>query len=131
MTRRVWRTPRVIPKEARTIPLPGNEDRGNGLDDDRYFSCWHCGFTCDSDRDSLGGFGDGVSYSDAIIESVPTVGDPLTSVSVLGNPHYQVALELGMDGNPKEIRHEIIPVVNNGCPLCGTLNWRETRRSRK
>jgi len=55
-----------IRKESRTIPLYGDADRGNGLDDGRYFRCWNCGFICNIDRDALGGSEsrDGISYED-------------------------------------------------------------------
>jgi len=122
---------RRLPRQSKTIPRKGNPDRGNGLDDGRYYRCWHCGFlACNEDRDALGDgqSGNGVSHEDYYNPAVGGSydGDPLNSVTVLGGSieHFHVTLELGSDGEPKGIRHDLRPVVNSGCPFCGSLNWR-------
>lgn len=82
------------------------------------------------DRDALGDgqSGDGVSHEDYSIPSVGGSydGDPLTSVTVLDGDieHFHVALKLGSDGEPEAIKHSFKSIVNQGCPFCGSLNWR-------
>jgi hypothetical protein len=124
------RDSRKRPKESRTIPLLGNQDRGNGEDFGKYYRCWNCGFTCDVTRDSLGG-SQSKGADNHEDYHTPSYGSKdysseLNGLSVLGGDvgHYHVALELGSDGNPKNIRHDIKSVVTGGCPFCGTMNWR-------
>lgn len=125
MSKRKWRNSRRLPKESRTIPLPGNRDRGNGLDFRKWYTCWHCGFTCKLGRDALGGTSSraGTAYEDVITPSDPSLND--INYSVLGGPinNFEVSLELGSDGNPKVIRHDFESVIAGGCPFCGCRNW--------
>ena len=144
-----------IRKESRTILLYGDPDRGNGLDDGRYYRCWNCGFICNIDRDALGGqeSRDGISYEAFTLDTDPS----LNSISRLGgsfspstiSPKERVGgtTERGtgfigrlaiMSGNPSFITlaigntidgiqlepYYIKPVVNSGCPFCGSLNWK-------
>lgn len=117
---------RRLSKESRTIPLKGDRYKGNGEDYGKYYRCWNCGHICDSDRDALGS-GLGVAQEDYTENATGSNnGDPLTSIAIMGGEsvnHY-VALELGSDGNPKEIRHDFQTVINSGCPFCGCRNWR-------
>jgi len=111
---------RKIPKQSRTVPLYGSQERGNGEDANRYYRCWNCGFTCDKDRDVLGGSTsrDGLSYTDytnSVYEGQAVLG---------GHNHVHVVLENGADGLPKSILHSHKVEVDSGCPFCGTLNWR-------
>ena len=114
-----------LPKQSRTIPLHGDRDRGNGEDFRKWYTCWHCGFTCKLGRDALGGTNSraGTTYEDSIIPSDPSLEDK--NYAVLGGPinNFEVALELGSDGNPKEILHHYTSVISKGCPFCGTMNW--------
>jgi hypothetical protein len=123
MSKSKWRNQRRLPKESRTIPRRGNRDRGNGLDFRKWFNCWHCGFICKLDRDELGGASSraGTAHEDYLTPSDPSINN----VSVLGGPinNFQVSLELGSDGNPKEILHGFKSVISSGCPLCGCRNW--------
>jgi hypothetical protein len=113
---------RKLPKQSRRIPLPGNSDRGDGLDHGKYFMCWNCGFVCDVDRDELG-------------DAETRAGDNQTSYSTpaYGNAggnaetaleDYTVVMELGPDGTAKGVRHPIMSDVTGGCPFCGSKNWR-------
>lgn len=113
-----------IRKESRTIPLYGDRERGNGLDDGRYYRCWNCGFICNVDRDALGGpeSGDGKSYEAFLIPTDPS----LNSVSRLGGSEEPSTVSLALDiaGDTITETHAIQSVINQGCPFCGTLNWR-------
>lgn len=113
---------RKLPKESRTIPLDGSNERGNGLDYHRFYRCWHCGFICDIDRDTLGG---SKSLSGVGYEAASSEADPYNNnVGVLGGPDETVvSLALDSAGNPKEVYHTFKPVISGGCPLCGTTNW--------
>jgi hypothetical protein len=117
-----------VPSRSRTIPLKGDPYKGNGEDYGRWYRCQNCGHTCDIDRDAQGS-GLGVSHEDYIENATGTKannGDPLTSIAILGaeSENHFVALELGVDGNPKGIRHDFQTVINNGCTFCGCRNWK-------
>ena len=142
-----------IRKEARTIPLYGNPDRGNGLDDGRYYRCWNCGFICNIDRDKLGGHGDGISYEDfpvpfdASLNSVSRLGGSigpsaispktraggstlrgggfLGRICMMVGISFWTTLAIGplLDSVMTD-KHHIMPIVDAGCPFCGTLNWK-------
>ena len=120
------RRQRRIPRESRTIPLKGDPYKGGGEDYEKWYRCWNCGHPCNEDRDALGS-GSGVSHIDYIENATGSNdGDPLTSIAIPGGEsiNHFVALELGSDGNPKVIRHDLETVINNGCPFCGCRNWR-------
>jgi len=114
---------RKLPKQSRTIPLPASSERGNGLDAGRYFRCWHCGYICNIDRDSLGG---AQSQSGvALQEYEPESDTGVFNVPVFGGlDSAYVVPEAGADGAAKEIRRSIEPIVSGGCPFCGSLNWK-------
>lgn len=111
-------------KVAKTIPI-----HGVGEDEGRRFHCWYCRFPCDVERDTLGGDNEreGMEREDY---STPTYGatngDKLSGILVLGGSieHFHVIMENGSDGNPKGILHSFKPVVAQGCPFCGSKNWR-------
>ena len=111
---------RKLPKESKTLPIYGHPDRGDGEDEGKYFRCWHCRFVCNVDRDELGGpdSRNGVTATE------------YTQVDQYGNTAYHC---VGAHGDTQTVcearggtwsstRYE--PVVNSGCPFCGTLNWR-------
>lgn len=126
-------------KESRTIPIPGNTERGDGEDDGKYYRCWHCGFICDVERDELGDAESthGVSYriydqqysSDGnvikrkgSIDGTLDDGTALIDMTALGKG--LIVLKNGLDGTPQGIRENWEPNVTSGCPLCGCRNWR-------
>ena len=114
-------------KDSRTIPRHGDPVQGDGRDDRRFWTDWHCGFVCDIERDALGDSQtrNGVTFEDLPIPALGRDQDPFTGIVVLGGiGHIQVALENGSDGTPKTIRHDLRPVASRGCPFCGTMNWR-------
>lgn len=112
---------RTLPKESHTIPLEGNKDRGDGLDYKRWYRCWNCGWICDIDRDALG---DGESLSGEGYADATAFTDPsIDNMGVLGGEDAVISLELGADGQPKEILHHLQSVISSGCPFCGSLNW--------
>ena len=119
---RTSRRSRKLPKESRTIPLKGNKISGNGEDFKRYYRCWHCGFTCDETRDSLG---DAQSRSGVHAVTYQPTSYP-EGKSVMGGSitHYQTSLKLGSDGEPQDLWAYYKPEVSGGCPMCGSLNWR-------
>ena len=66
---------RKLRKDSRTIPYYG-EDEDAGI----LYRCWHCGFICNSDRDSLG---DSKSRSGAIYEDYnPTENTVMRNMGV-------------------------------------------------
>lgn len=124
------RNSRKTKGRARTIPLKGNNIRGNGEDSGKYYRCWNCGFTVDSTRDSIGGehSGSGDNHLDF---HEPAFGakdtsDDLNSLSVLGGDigHFEVALENVGDGTTEKIRHDFKSDMTGGCPMCGTYNYK-------
>ena len=142
--------------ESRTIPLYGSVERGNGLDDGRYFRCWNCGFVCNEDRDSLGGSEsrDGIYYEDFPIpvygadtavdnSDIARLGGSIANQTIVaeriqypafvGQPYYpgQPVAPDAMQADDDDFDpiyqsryHHIKPVVGQGCPFCGSLNWR-------
>jgi len=118
-----------IRRQARTIPLKGSDERGNGLDAGVWYRCWNCGFICSTDRDSLGGpeSGSGVIVQDfAVPVHGAETGIPNSGIARLGGVLSQVTLALGVDdlGNTQPIEEHHMPVVSGGCPFCGTLDWK-------
>jgi hypothetical protein len=111
-----------LPKQSRTIRLPGNKDRGSrsaggtGEDFRKYYRCWHCGFVCNEDRDSLGGIssGDGITF----VEFAGSVGSGYLSLGALNNKFIVIS------NRTPDVKRNFKPVVDSGCPLCGSLNWR-------
>lgn len=142
--RRGIRKSKVRPARIRTLPV-----RGKGDDAGRFYRCSYCGFICDIERDRLEGdrakAGNGTQISvvpselsdDLTIHS----GGELTfsfdfdavfgssdagAVAVLSGDlnFFHTAMENGMDGQAKPIRHSFKPDMYFGCPLCGTTNWK-------
>ncbi len=104
-------------KQSRTIRVWGSPDRGDGLDHNKWYRCWNCGWVNHIDRNALGGSEslDGVILTDYVNESVQgnaSLGDAL------------VAQTLDAEGNPKAVRHNFKVGPNNGCSFCGSLNYR-------
>ncbi len=117
-------------RQARTLPLKGNLYRGDGLDANRYYRCWNCGFICNTERDALGDI-DSRAGTSALTYYLQSYGSAdrsseSSSLCVLGGSHlfYHTVLELGADGQPKPVYHPKKAVITSGCPFCGTLNWR-------
>jgi hypothetical protein len=126
------------PRESRTIPMWDETDQDNGV----YYKCWHCGFTCNDKRDSLGGEAtrDGVTHSD--YQKPNALGEhglPLTnsrSVYRSGGLASVTPIDAGdgadltyiirsdSDGNSVEPVHTHQPTASSGCPFCGSMNWK-------
>ena len=108
-------------KDSRTIPIHGTSERGDGRDANRYWECWHCGFTCDVERDFLGG-GEERAQTTPIAYNQTT--DDLTTAAY----HCQGAA--GADqteceaagGTWNRVRYK--PADSHGCPFCNSPNWR-------
>ncbi len=120
-------------KESRTIPIPGNRDRGNGLDYQQWFRCWNCGFINKLGVDALGGdsSSSGIYPQDYTVKEDPFAyssdvrNSGLQPQAVLDGPNILgVVLALGPDGLPLTIAHSFEAQVSGGCRLCGTLNWK-------
>ena len=111
-----------IPKRSRTIPLKGNPDEGDGIDDGKYYRCWHCGFICDIDKDALGG---PESKSGKILEdySPASYGGIATLDGLV--EHFHIAARNGSDDTPLTALHYFkTSSSSTGCPQCHTKNWR-------
>ena len=110
----------AIEKRSRTIPLKGNPVRGDGEDSGKYYKCWNCGWICNLDRDALGD-----SESEANI--TPTVYTQLDQYGsevyhCFGSAGSTQAICEAAGGEWTSTRYK--PVVNSGCPMCGSPNWR-------
>ncbi len=108
-------------KDSRTISIYGSSERGDGRDSKRYYECWNCGFTCDVERDFLGG-------AEERARITPTAYNQTTDDLTTAKYHCQGA---GADnqtdceaagGTWSRVRYK--PTVESGCPLCGSPNWR-------
>lgn len=104
-------------REARTKPVKGHFDYGDGKDAGKYYRCWNCGFVCDIDRDQLGGRDEPSRVSSKAYDLVGEDSETLvkdtnnsSDYSIFGGTAY------------RRTRYE--PEVSSGCPMCGTLNWR-------
>lgn len=123
----------TIHHRARTIPVPGLGD-----DNGRFFKCWACGFECDRDQDNLGGPKD---RNGVVLESY-TVKYPNTDAALTGTEGLSadgqtplqlvgdsggvdtVGMAIGPDGTADTNQfYHLAPVVESGCPLCGSRNW--------
>jgi hypothetical protein len=106
-----------LAKQARTIPIPGHIDYGDGEDDGKFYQCWNCKMVCDVDRDELGG-PDDRGYRDP--KKYTLVGeDYSTPVKDLAN-----SKDYTIHGGTQYRRTRYQSDVQSGCPFCGTLNWR-------
>lgn len=107
------------PKRSRTIPLYGSPDFGDGKDDGKWFKCWNCGHTCNVETNMLGGSesDSGVVYEEQTPPVMFQGGQCL-----LRSGHVGMALD--SFGNAKSIEYVLGIKQTNGCPLCGSLNWR-------
>ena len=119
---------RKLPKESKTLPIFGSSERGNGIDDGKYFNCWYCGFVCNVDRDALGGAesGSGEAHIDFSTPSYGGInGDPLSAMSILdGIDAFEVGMELNSSGDLKTIKADFSTNISGGCPNCGSKNWK-------
>lgn len=110
-----------IRKESKTIAVWGSPDRGDGLDHDKWYRCWNCGFLNNVDRNALG---DSQSMDGVIITEYTPVADDGSAVQEPNLGDALIAQENDSEGNPKGVRHNFMVGPNNGCSFCGTLNWR-------
>lgn len=90
---------RRYPKQSRTIPIKAHPDHGDGKDVGKYFRCWNCGFICNIEKNELGG---------------PESRNKITI------QRYTQVDEYGNTTTGTRYK----PIMETGCPLCGTLNWR-------
>ena len=131
------RSDRKLRKESRTIPQWGSYERGGGEDHSKWYRCWHCGWLCNEERDTLG---DAESRSGVVHEDYAQEPDPgyafagneagqrsSNKTAVLGGSinAYHVAGELDSAGDEKGVRNAIrVSDKSYGCPMCHSLNWR-------
>jgi hypothetical protein len=111
-------------KEARTLPIPGHFDYGDGEDNAKYYQCWNCGFTCDVDRDKLGGPTDSPGVAPVPYTLVGQAGTALrggSSIEDTSASRDHLAGDMTGEGYTT-FRYET--EVSEGCPFCGTVNWR-------
>lgn len=110
-----------IPKRKRTIAKPGAES-----DTGKYFKCWNCGFTCNTDRDVFGDSGSNESpLSFKIVPTVPTSSIFGQSSQLVLDSGEGVLMKLDATGAvARTDKHNYAPLITIGCPLCGTLNWK-------
>lgn len=110
-----------------------------GQDNGMFYECWHCGFTCNDKRDTLGDGSsrDGVTHGDFGELADPEPGPygssdnsvleqgGLASASLVIKGIYQTkTINLSdSDGNPVEPKH-LHSISGSGCPFCHSQNWR-------
>ena len=116
---RIARPRKQIRKDSKTIAIYGSPDRGDGLDHNKWYRCWNCGFLDNTDRNALG---DSQSRDGVILSDYAQNPDNSNKEAVLGG--NVVALENDSEGNPKETVYSFMVGPNNGCSFCGSLNYR-------
>lgn len=90
---------RKLRSDSRTIPQWGSDERGDGEDHGKWYSCWNCDWPCNIERDDLGG---------------PDSENRITLQAFTEVDEYGVATTGVL----------YMSVIDAGCPNCGTLNWR-------
>ncbi len=127
------------PRDSRTIPLWDETEQGNGT----FYICWHCGFTCNDKRDSLGDEStpNGVTHSDFTVTARGAEPGPVgaggvseyrdagaLSANVMnsGISIRQVTpvIQSDSNGDPMEPIHYFNVSTSGGCPFCGCKNYR-------
>jgi len=101
-----------IPRQKRTIRV-----YGEGTDSGKYYRCWNCGFICNVERDSLGDRPSTTGYGGIVYVPYGAPAD-IAAVNVHNNGEIINIITTGSRG------YGYLPVVEAGCPLCGTLNWK-------
>jgi hypothetical protein len=114
---------RKLRKEARRIPVPGHFDYGDGRDAGKYFRCWNCGWICDVDRDKLGGVDDRPGVSPKAYTMIGQYGTALRGGASDNSGSRDLLAGDEMTGEGYTTTR-YVPEVSEGCPLCGTVNWR-------
>lgn len=117
-----------ISREARTRLLTDQTPQHKGdVDGGKYYKCWNCGQICNDKRHALAGAnsGHGITYRDYSRQSAGIIpGNSYTAMSLLRRVQWSmVSARLNSDGNAKTVVHSYRTTMN-GCPLCGSLNWR-------
>jgi len=103
----------------RSIPVPGADEQAG-----KFFRCWNCGYTCNTDRDKLG---DGVGYhaTDQILGDVFANGrtskDNTLSISLTTDVSI---IEVDSNSDPKVFKTNFSQITFSGCPLCGSRNYK-------
>ena len=105
---------REVPSDAVKYGL--NRDLPHdGLEDDRYVRCKHCGFICHLDRDQRAPYGskqgDGINHAD--------VADYDASAVMYDGADDDWDNTRTYDGGMNDFK------VVSGCPLCGALTYAE------
>lgn len=109
-----------VRKDSRTIPLPGNAERGDGEDHGKWYRCWNCGFVCNVDRDALGGPDDTDGVTPEAYTTLDQYGDTAYHCEGAAGKTQTICEAAG--GTWSSTRY--IPRIDSGCPMCGCLNWR-------
>lgn len=107
-----------FPKQKRTIRLQGSfEDRN------KWIRCWNCGFIVNTERDLGDPEHAGTYQTDVNVDSPNPMGsgtDPIITIEGLNTIGL---IENGKDGEPiTDYYTPRNPLVNRGCPFCGTNN---------
>jgi len=118
---RVRHRSKKLRKESRTYPIYGSDERGDGLDSQRYWRCWNCGFVCDVERDFLGG-DEERSQVEPIAYNQTTDDLSTAAYHCEGAAGATQVICEAAGGTWSRVRYK--PEVNSGCPFCGTPNWR-------
>jgi len=99
-----------LPKEKKFKLSPGAGD-----DDGKWYRCWNCGFTNNTQRTAVGS-GSGIALTLENGPNVPRHGVATDSVGLSGS--------IVLQKNGFFEKHQVSPIAGSGCPLCGSLNTR-------
>lgn len=132
---------RKLRLHKRALPIRGKNLGGDNNDANRYFRCKHCGFIVDSRKAAVGD-GDGhfiqdyefedpdkmLAFPSHIFQKGGYEDGEVNYTSFLTMSHidhdHEGLMENGMDGNPREIRHDLYVAGGSGCPFCHSLAWK-------
>lgn len=110
-----------IPKQAKAFPR-----KARGSESGKWFTCWHCGFPCNTDREDSSGSTAGDNHNDFSSPALGYVENGVEDrmITLDGFSFYHTILETGADGTAKTIVHDHLTNVTKGCPGCGNTNFR-------
>jgi hypothetical protein len=98
--------------------------RGTNEDAKRYYRCWNCGFTIDSERVKTDGEGTTGFDAHVVAPTVARIGSSdVYTFEIAGWRESGINL-LYADGTPQMPKVVYTTVDSGGCPFCNTKNWK-------
>jgi hypothetical protein len=113
---------RYIKYDRRQLPCRKKAIPRNWADtqDGKFYRCWNCGFTCNTDRDKLGS-GDGYVTTDAILATdlVLFSGNLKANTLSVSMTTDLSLVEVDSNGDAKIFKRNFCTTITAGCPFCG------------